>query len=100
MAWPISGPESSWLKWMPGAVTSAWSGQVRQKSQTRPAKMLPGSVLTNSFGSPGAEASQAAQAAQTPAHRPAALIAETRLVCANACNDPHIHVDRRFSATC
>jgi len=23
MAWPISAPESSWMKWMPGTVTSA-----------------------------------------------------------------------------
>lgn len=60
MAWPIWGPESSWMKWMPGTVTSAWSGQVRQDSWTGPAKMLPGSALTNSFGSLGAEASQAA----------------------------------------
>ena len=48
------------MKWMPGTVTSAWSGHVRQKSRTGPVRMLPGSALTNSFGSPGAEASQAA----------------------------------------
>jgi len=60
MARPISAPESSWRKWMPGTVTSAWSGQVRQKFRTAPVRMLPGSALTNSLGSLGAEASQAA----------------------------------------
>jgi hypothetical protein len=60
MAWPIWGPESSWMKWMPGTVTPAWSGPVRQNSPNGPARMLPGSALTNSLGSPGAEASQAA----------------------------------------
>jgi hypothetical protein len=60
MARPISAPESSWMKWMPGTVTSAWSGQVRQKSRTAPVRMLPGWALMNSLGSPGADASQAA----------------------------------------
>jgi hypothetical protein len=44
MAWPISGPESSWTNWMPGTVTSAWSGRLRQNSRTGRAKMLPGSA--------------------------------------------------------
>jgi hypothetical protein len=39
------------MKWMPGTVTSAWSGQVRQKSRTAPVRMLPGSALMNSLGS-------------------------------------------------
>lgn len=59
MARPMLAPESSWMKWMPGTVTSAWSGQVRQKSRTAPVKMLPGSALMNSLGNPEADASQA-----------------------------------------
>jgi hypothetical protein len=44
MAWPISGLESSWTKWMPGTVSPAWSGQVRRNSRTGRAKVLPGSA--------------------------------------------------------
>src|SRR5258705_8768867 len=47
---PIAGPESSWMKWEPGTVTSAWFFQVRQNSLTAPIRMAPGSALTNSFG--------------------------------------------------
>src|SRR5687768_7496685 len=30
---PISAGESSWMKWLPGTVTSRWLGHVRQKSR-------------------------------------------------------------------
>ncbi len=30
MAAPISSGESSWMKWLPGTVTSDWFGQRRQ----------------------------------------------------------------------
>jgi hypothetical protein len=32
-ALPISSGESSWMKWLPGTVTSVTLGQLRQKSR-------------------------------------------------------------------
>ena len=48
---PISPGLSSWMKWIPGTVTSCWFFQVRQKARDRPISIEPGSAEMNSFGS-------------------------------------------------
>ena len=50
IACPISGPESSWMKWLPVTVTSVWLGQCRQNSRGAPVRIAPGVALTNNFG--------------------------------------------------
>jgi len=41
IAAPIKSGESSWMKWIPGTVTSCWFGQRRQKSRMRPTICAP-----------------------------------------------------------
>src|SRR5713226_9961971 len=50
IARPISGPASSWMKWLPATVISLWLGQARQNSRGAPVRIAPGSALMNSFG--------------------------------------------------
>jgi hypothetical protein len=47
---PIKPGESSWMKWMPGTVTSVWLGSARHQPRLRPTNTAPGSALTNSWG--------------------------------------------------
>src|SRR5260370_12088263 len=46
---PIAAPESSWMKYEPGTVTSVWLFHLRPKSLTAHIRLAPRSALPNSF---------------------------------------------------
>ena len=50
IACPISWGESSWIKWVPLAVTSFWFFHARQNSLCFPTSIDPGSAFINNFG--------------------------------------------------